>query len=168
MRLGAGELVEPAEHPQVLATREILVDRRVLAREADQRADPVGLLDDVEAGDARAPAIRLEQGGEDPYRRRLAGAVGPEQAEDRAFLDGQVHAVEGADLMLPGAVDLDEALRVDREGHAIEPFVAAEGLDGDGLGGVASIRLVLTGASRRGWPARRARLGASSLPPRNP
>ena len=37
-RLRAGQLVEPAEHPEVLAPREVLVDRRVLAGEADQLA----------------------------------------------------------------------------------------------------------------------------------
>ena len=38
-RLRARELVEAAEHPEVLAAREVLVDRGVLAGEADQLAD---------------------------------------------------------------------------------------------------------------------------------
>ena len=50
------------------------------------------LLDHVEPGDPRAAAVGLEQGREDPYRRRLAGAVGPQHAEDRALVRRQVDA----------------------------------------------------------------------------
>ena len=59
------------------------------------------LLDDVEAGHGRAPGVGLEQRGQDPDRRRLARAVGPEQTEDGALGDLEVDAVEGADLALP-------------------------------------------------------------------
>ena len=46
-------MVELAEHPQVLAAGEVLVDRRVLTGEADRAAHLVGLLDDVKASDRR-------------------------------------------------------------------------------------------------------------------
>ena len=48
------QLVEPAEHPQVLAPGQVLVDGRVLAGQADDAAQLLGLADDVEAGDRRA------------------------------------------------------------------------------------------------------------------
>ena len=82
------------------------------------RAELLGLPDHVEAGHRRPPGVRLEQGREDPDGRGLAGAVRAEQAQHRALLDGQVDAVEGADLGLAGAVDLDEAFGRDRSGHA--------------------------------------------------
>ena len=56
-----GELVEPAEHPQVLAPGEVLVDRGELAGQPDDLAELVGLFDDVEAGDRRVPRVRPEQ-----------------------------------------------------------------------------------------------------------
>ena len=46
------QLVEPAEHPEVLAAGEVLVDRGVLPREADQLADRLRVARDVEPGDA--------------------------------------------------------------------------------------------------------------------
>ena len=47
--LGLRQLVQPPEHDQVLAAGQVLVDGRVLAGQADDRAELLGLLDDVEA-----------------------------------------------------------------------------------------------------------------------
>ena len=44
----------------------------------------LGLRGDIEAGHAGRAAGRLEHGAEDAHGRGLAGAVGPEQAEDFA------------------------------------------------------------------------------------
>ncbi len=99
-RLRAGQLVQPAEHPQVLGAREVLVDRGVLAGQADDRAELLRLRDDVEAGHGGAAGVRLQQRGEDAHRRRLAGTVGSQEAQDAAFRDDQVDAVERADLAL--------------------------------------------------------------------
>src|SRR4051812_38393023 len=63
------------------------------------------LLDDVEAGDARAALVRLEQGGEDAHGGRLARAVRPQQAQHGALLRLQVDAGEGVDV----AVGLGES-----------------------------------------------------------
>ena len=57
-RLRARQLVEATEHPEVLAPREVLVDRGVLAREADQLADRLRVARDVEPADARAAGVR--------------------------------------------------------------------------------------------------------------
>ena len=48
---------------------------------------------DVEAGDLGPARVGLQQRGQDAHRRGLAGAVGPEQAEDRTPLHAQVDAV---------------------------------------------------------------------------
>ena len=83
-RLGAAEVVELADHLEVLEAGQVLVDRGVLAGEADLRAQRVGVAHDVEARDPRAARVGLEQRGQDPHRGGLAGAVGTEQAEDGA------------------------------------------------------------------------------------
>ena len=129
--LGRRQLVQPAEHPQVLAPGQVLVDRGELAGQADDLAELVRLLDDVEAGHRRPPGVGLEQGGQDPDGGGLAGAVGPEQAEDGALGDGQVEAVESADLALAGLVDLDQAFGRDRvHGHGVAPGAGQMGRGG--------------------------------------
>ena len=70
----------------------------------------VGLADDVEPGDLRAPGVGLQQGAQDPDDGGLAGAVGPEQPEDGALGDGEVDPAERGGL--PEA--LDEPLDDDR------------------------------------------------------
>ncbi len=55
-------------------------------------------FDDVEAGDAGAARVGLEQRGEDAHGGRLAGAVRPEQPEHGALLRLEVDAVERHDV----------------------------------------------------------------------
>src|SRR5262249_18638541 len=50
---------------------------------------------DVDAVDGGGPAVGGEAARDDPQRRRLAGAVGAEEADDLAALDGEADAVEG-------------------------------------------------------------------------
>ena len=93
-RLALRQVVEAADHLQVLGPGQVLVHRRVLTGEADLGPQPRRLAGDVEAGDAGAAAVGREQRGEDADRGRLAGAVGPEQAEHGAGRDLQIDAVE--------------------------------------------------------------------------
>jgi hypothetical protein len=104
------QVVEPAEQDQVLAAAEDLVDGGVLAEQPDAVADLGGLADHVEAGHPGPAAVGPQQGGQDPHRGGLAGAVGPEEPADRAFGDGQVEAVQGVGR----AVALAQALGQDR------------------------------------------------------
>ena len=60
------------------------------------------------AGDARAAAVGRQQRGQHAERRRLAGAVRPEQAEDLARLDRERDAVDGGDLAEPDDEVVDE------------------------------------------------------------
>ena len=98
--LRRGQLVEPAEQPQVLAAGQVLVHRGVLAGQADDAPDLIVLAKDVVACDPRTPGVGAEQRREDPHGRCLAGPVGPQQAEHGPLVDGQIHAVEGTDLAL--------------------------------------------------------------------
>ncbi len=106
-RLGRGEVVEAADHVDVLQAREVLVDGGVLAREADHVAKSLGVADDVVTGDARAAGVGFEQRRQDPDRGSFARAVRSEQPENRARLDLEIDAVEGPHVAeaLPDPVD---------------------------------------------------------------
>ena len=84
-RRGA-EVVQPPEQHEVLAPAEHLVDRGVLPDEPDPPPRARRIARDVDARDHRPPAVRAQQRREDPDRRRLARAVGPEQPEHAAGL----------------------------------------------------------------------------------
>ena len=98
LRRGARHAVQAPDHDEVLQAGEVLVDRGVLAREADLVAQLRRVGDDVEAGDLGAAGVGPQQRREDPHDRRLAGAVGAEQAEHRARRGLEVDAVERADV----------------------------------------------------------------------
>ena len=55
-------------------------------------------FDDVEAADERGAGGRRQQRHQHPDQRGFAGAVGSEQAEDLAFLDGEADAVDGGEV----------------------------------------------------------------------
>ena len=111
-RLAVRELVEPAEHPEVLAPGQVLVDRRVLAGEADQLAHGLCVPKDVQIADRGAAGVEAEQRREDPHRRRLARAV--RRAGRARFLPPpRGRRRPGAHLAPARAVDLDEPLCLD-------------------------------------------------------
>ena len=103
-------MVELPDHLEVLEAGQVLVDRGVLAGEPDLGPQRVGVLDDVQPGDAGGAAVGLQQRGQDPHRGGLAGTVGAEQAEDRARLRGEVDAAQRVHL----TVRLLQALHGDR------------------------------------------------------
>jgi hypothetical protein len=87
-------------------TSQVLVDRRILAGQPDQLADPVGLGEDVRAADPGGPGIGPQQGGQHPDHGGLPGPVRSEQAEHPAGRDRQVDPVHRQGLAehldLPG------------------------------------------------------------------
>jgi len=105
-------VVQPADHLEVLEAGQVLVDGRVLAREADVRAQPRGFADDVEPRDAGRARVGPEQRREDADARRLAGAVRAEKPEDASGLDAQVDVAERLDVAVP----LAEPVRLDGGG----------------------------------------------------
>ena len=80
--------------------------RTLLGRARGQR-----FARDVEAGHARASGGRRDRRGEHPDRRRLAGAVGAEQAEHLAGADLEVDALDGLDA---ARVGLGQPAHLDR------------------------------------------------------
>ena len=73
----ARHLQQPPDQQQVLKTRQILIDRRVLAGQPDQLTDPVGLLDDVRAADQGVTGIGPQQRGQHPDHGGLPPPFGP-------------------------------------------------------------------------------------------
>src|SRR5262249_2113939 len=103
--VAAGQVEQPPDEIQVLAPGQLLVDRGVLAGEADHAAQLPGLLHDVVPGDGGGARVGGDQGGQAADEGGLAGTVGPEHTEDGALGHVQVDAVEGLGL----AVVLDQA-----------------------------------------------------------
>ena len=96
---------------EVLEPRGLAVDAGRLRHVADRAAYCAGLAAHVVPGDRGRAAVGRAQRDEDPDRRRFAGAVRPEQAEDLALGHRERHPVERADVL---PVRLLEAVDDDR------------------------------------------------------
>jgi hypothetical protein len=91
-------VIETADHEEVLAAGEMLVDGGGLAGKADHLPHGGRLARHVEAGHPRRPGVREEQRGQDPHGGGLAGAVGAEQPQHTAGRDRQVDLPQGLDV----------------------------------------------------------------------
>jgi hypothetical protein len=90
----AAEMVQVGHQLQVLLACEQVVDRRELAGDPDRGPHPIRIADHVVTGYAHLAGVGRNQRRQDPHDRRLAGAVRPEQREDRARRDLEVDPVE--------------------------------------------------------------------------
>jgi hypothetical protein len=80
----ARHAVELGVQAQVLLGGQVAVERRVLEDQADVAPHLVAFCVDVVAGDRGRAAARAHERAQHVDRRRLAGAVGAEEAEDLA------------------------------------------------------------------------------------
>src|SRR5207253_582508 len=89
-QLTLAEAGEPSEEQKVPTNRDDWVDAQILRRQTDvlarfrvpsQSVDPAHLND---------PGVGPAEPGDDGDERGLAGAVGPEKADDLAFRDVEV------------------------------------------------------------------------------
>jgi hypothetical protein len=94
----ARDAVQLGVQAQVLLRGEVAVERRVLEDEADVPAHLVALGRDVVAGDGGAAAGRPHEGAQHADRRRLAGPIGPEEAERLPRGDVEVDAADRLDV----------------------------------------------------------------------
>src|SRR5262249_48410762 len=110
---GAADAVQRRLQPQVLASGQERVERRLLQRGPDRRAHLRPVAHDVVPGDGRTPRRGREERRQHVHGRRLAGAVRPEEAVDLAGLDTQVDPVDGANILelTDQALDLDPVAR---------------------------------------------------------
>jgi len=95
----AGDAVELCEVAEIVARREPLVEPAVAAEDvADPLPHLASVLDDVEAEHPRLARGGEEQRDQHLDRRRLAGPVGAEQAEQLPLAHGERDAAHGLDL----------------------------------------------------------------------
>src|SRR5437667_431573 len=113
-----GEAPQARGEEQVLSHRQVAVERGVLKHEPDAAPHGEALAHDVVSRNARGAAGGRKEGREQVNRRRLTGAVRPEQAEELSIPDLEVEPIESADR----AEVLAEAAGVDRGGG--HPFAA--------------------------------------------
>ena len=110
------QAVELAEHPELLADGQDPVAGLLAAGDhVHDPADLLGLALDVEAEDVGGAGRRQQQRRQDLDERRLAGAVGSEQAEELAGLDLEIDPLEGDDRRRLDVVDAADAADVDGE-----------------------------------------------------
>ena len=146
LRVPGRHLVELADHLQVLAAGQVFVDGRELAGQADRAAHLVRVLEHVDARDDGAPAVGLQQGGQDADGGRLAGAVRPEQAEHGAFGHVEVDAVQRPYV----TEGLDQTFGIDGAWHTTPPVSTMFCSVGSGVLGLG----VHGSAVARGRPVR--------------
>ena len=156
------QAVQPAEHHEVLAAEEDLVEGRGLSDQPDGRADLAGPGADVEAGDRGLALLDAGQGGQGVDGGALAGAVGPEEGVHGSGGDGEVEAVEGGGA----AVVLAQPARGQRGGggvHGAPKFVRCTEITGHRS--IYSVRRT----EKLGWVGDRTRPRApAALAPRLP
>ena len=99
-RLGRAHAVEPGVVDDLLAGAGLGAGGAALRHVADPPADADGVGDQVAAGDGGRAGGGLEQGGQHPQRRRLAGPVGAEEADDLPGVDVEVDADDGVHFLL--------------------------------------------------------------------
>jgi hypothetical protein len=81
---GGGHPVQAGVEVEVLDGRQALIQAGRLGEQADARAELVGVDADLGPLDPRPPLAGPDQAGQQPDRRRLAGAVRAEEAEHLA------------------------------------------------------------------------------------
>ena len=113
---------EPAEQVDDLATAQGGPEHDVAGHVGELTVQLGGVAPRVAAEDGRGAAVGAQQAEQDADRRRLARAVGSEEAVDLALADAEVESVEGDG----GAERLAEAGHGDDIGHARDATPVSE------------------------------------------
>ena len=114
--LGLADAVEPGLQDELLARGHGVPGAAALGDVADLAAYPSWVSPQVRARDGRLSPVRDDQRREHPQGGGLAGAVRAEEAEDLAFLDGEVDAADRVHRAFPGAERLPQPACSDHEG----------------------------------------------------
>src|SRR5207249_11108880 len=83
-----------AEESEIRAERHALVERGLIRDHAAALAHAVRIGSDRDAVDEHVALARRQDAGDDAARRRLAGAVRPEERDDLAGLDTERNVIE--------------------------------------------------------------------------
>ncbi len=94
MRAAAARPSEPSQDLEIRPSRQVRIEGRLLHEPGDvPQGQRVALVEAVPAQLDRS-RVRSHEPEQHPQQRRLAGAVGTEQAAHLAFGEGQVDAVD--------------------------------------------------------------------------
>ena len=93
-------LVAGAEEIQVFGHLHVLIDAEEVRHVADDVPHRVGLAHHVVAEDLRRAGRRGQERRQDAQRGRLAGAVRADEAEQVAFIDGEVQPGQSGDAAI--------------------------------------------------------------------
>ena len=104
---GLFQPIAGGEQVEELPDLQVFVDWREVGHEADDPADVLGMLADVDPHDLDLAISRLQQAEHGAHRGRLAGAVGADQPADLARPDFQRQVAHGADVIVVDAQVLD-------------------------------------------------------------
>ena len=103
---GAGDLVGDGEEVKKFPDLHAIIDAEIVGHEADHPANRHGVGGDGVAADPPLARGRPQQGRQEPDRRALARAVGPDEAEDLPLADGEAEIVDGHEVSVAlGEVD---------------------------------------------------------------
>jgi hypothetical protein len=95
--LGPGQAVGPGVELQVILGAQVLIDARVFQQGAGAGPDLVGLSARVITQHLGPPGVGFQQAQQQANGRRLACAVGTQEAKDGARRHLQRQAIHGAD-----------------------------------------------------------------------
>src|SRR6185312_12926643 len=118
--LGGLQIVDAAVELDVLAHGEVVVEREALAHVPDVALDRFRFTEHVVSGDRRFAARRREETGKHADGRRLAGAVGAEEAEYLAGPHVEGDVIDSREAAKPAC----EILCADGVGHAAPRTIA--------------------------------------------
>ena len=108
-RLRPAHAVQAGDEAQELEHGELVVEEGMIRQIARHRLGGLGRPADVVPAEDGRPRRRLEEAHHHADRRRLAGAVAPEEAEDAARLDLEAQVVDGHErtVRLPQPLEPD-------------------------------------------------------------
>ena len=106
----------PGVEVQILEHGHVLVVSKVVGHPADQGADFVGVVNDVDSADLRAAHGGIVEGGEDAHGGGLASAIRSDKSADGTVGHVEGHSVDG----LEGAEIAEEV--ADRNGVVTHAF----------------------------------------------
>src|SRR6187402_2722661 len=93
-----GRSVDAAEELEVLAHREVFIQRELLRHVADGFLDLTSLGQHVEAGDSARAAAGRKNSSQHSDRRGFSSAIRPEESKDLTFTHAKTHMIHGNEL----------------------------------------------------------------------
>ena len=109
--------VQPAEEGNHLASGHVFVQPQLAGQIADMAAGVDAVGPAIVPGDGSAAGAGAQEAEQHADRRRLAGAVGAEDADDLAGADFEVEPIEGRE----GAVLFRQLFRLQQHGNIQAP-----------------------------------------------